>query len=89
MTNYAYSLSLVKPILSMKTESIIRILVGIMVLTSISLAHWVNEKWLFLAAFVGINLIQSVFTGFCPAATIIEKLGLGDAACCTKPSAKK
>ena len=73
----------------MKTESIIRILVGIMVLTSISLAHYVNEKWLFLAAFVGLNLIQSVFTGICPAATIIEKLGLGDAACAVRPSARK
>ena len=60
----------------MKMESAIRVLAGTMVLISISLAYFVNQKWLFLAAFVGINLIQSAFTGFCPAETILRKLGL-------------
>ena len=59
----------------MKMEYAIRILAGTMVLISISLAHWVSEWWLLLAAFVGFNLIQSAFTGFCPAAMVFRKLG--------------
>ena len=68
----------------MKTEHAIRILAGTMVLISIALAHWVSEWWLLLAAFVGVNLIQSAFTGFCPAENILKKIGIGkDApACC-------
>ncbi len=68
----------------MKMENAIRILAGTMVLISISLAHWVSEWWLLLGAFVGLNLIQSAFTGFCPAENIFRKLGVGKegASCC-------
>jgi hypothetical protein len=68
----------------MKLENAIRILAGTMVLISISLAHWVSEWWLLLAAFVGCNLIQSAFTGFCPAENIFRKLGIGkeSESCC-------
>ncbi len=69
----------------MKMENAIRVLAGTMVLISISLAHWVNPKWLFLAAFVGLNLIQSAFTGFCPAEGILRKIGVGkEDACCRR-----
>jgi hypothetical protein len=61
----------------MKLENAIRILAGTIVLISISLAHWVSEYWLFLTAFVGVNLIQSALTGFCPAEIILKKLGVG------------
>jgi hypothetical protein len=69
----------------MKMENAIRILAGTMVLISISLAHWVSEWWLLLAAFVGCNLIQSALTGFCPAENILKKLGVGKTAakCCS------
>jgi hypothetical protein len=60
----------------MKTESLIRILAGTFVLLGISLAHVVSSWWLCLPAFVGVNLIQSAFTGFCPAETVFKKLGL-------------
>jgi len=68
----------------MKMENAIRILAGTMVLLSISLAHWVSEWWLLLAAFVGCNLIQSAFTGFCPAEKIFIRLGIGKGggSCC-------
>jgi hypothetical protein len=68
----------------MKMENAIRILAGTMVLISISLAYWVSEWWLLLSAFVGLNLIQSAFTGFCPAENILRKLGIGKEtpACC-------
>lgn len=68
----------------MRMENAIRILAGTMVLISISLAHWVSEWWLLLAAFVGVNLIQSALTGFCPAEIILRRLGVGKegASCC-------
>jgi hypothetical protein len=61
----------------MKLENAIRILAGTMVLISLSLAHWVSEWWLLLGVFVGVNLIQSALTGFCPAEIIFRKLGVG------------
>ncbi len=54
----------------------VRIVVGVMVLISVALAVWVNQWWLILAAFVGLNLIQSAFTGFCPSEIILGKCGL-------------
>jgi len=65
----------------MKTESYIRLVAGTMVLISVALGRWVSPWWLLLAVFVACNLIQSVFTGFCPAETILAKLGLGNGAC--------
>lgn len=61
----------------MKLESVIRIMAGSIVLTSLALAHWVDPRWLWLTAFVGVNLIQSAFTGFCPAEMIFRRLGIG------------
>ncbi len=61
----------------MKLESAIRLLAGTLVLLSLALAHWSHEAWLLLTAFVGINLVQSVFTGFCPAEKILRRLGIG------------
>lgn len=68
----------------MKMENAIRILAGTMVLLSLALAHWVSQYWLWLAVFVGVNLIQSALTGFCPAEIILRKLGVGkeQASCC-------
>lgn len=60
----------------MTIEKAIRILAGIMVLAGAALAVWVNPWWLLLTAFVGVNLIQSVFTGLCPAEAIFKKAGL-------------
>lgn len=51
-------------------------LAGSMVLLSLLLAHFVSPLWLWLTAFVGANLLQSAFTGFCPAAILFRKLGL-------------
>jgi Inner membrane protein YgaP-like, transmembrane domain len=49
---------------------------GTVVLASLLLAHFVNTNWLWLTAFVGANLLQSSFTGFCPLAIILRRLGL-------------
>ena len=61
----------------MTLENAIRILAGSMILISLGLANWVDRHWLWLTAFVGANLLQSAFTGFCPAAIVFEKLGVG------------
>lgn len=48
---------------------------GVVVFLSIALGVWVNPLWLALGAFVGLNLLQASFTGFCPAAMILKRLG--------------
>jgi hypothetical protein len=53
---------------------------GFMVLLSLALAWSVSPYFLALTAFVGANLLQSAFTGFCPAAMIFRKLGLRNGA---------
>lgn len=58
----------------MKREYIIRIVAGTMVLIGISLAYFVSIGWLLLPAFVGVNLIQSSFTKFCPLEILLDKL---------------
>jgi hypothetical protein len=67
----------------MKLENVIRALAGTLILTSLVLAHFVSQNWLWLTTFVGANLLQSAFSGFCPAETILKKLGVGGS-CCTK-----
>ncbi|WP_374321176.1 YgaP family membrane protein [Pseudoxanthomonas kaohsiungensis] len=49
---------------------------GMMVLASVALVYFVSPWWLLLTAFVGLNLLQSSVTGFCPAAMVFRKLGL-------------
>lgn len=57
----------------------VMLLAGSMVLLSLILAWQLGPWWLLLALFVSLNLIQSSFTGVCPAATILRKLGLSEA----------
>ena len=63
----------------MKIEGLVRILAGCMTLLSVALVTFVSPWWLLLTCFVGVNLIQSVFTGFCPPRIILTKLGWVDA----------
>jgi hypothetical protein len=62
----------------MKTESLVRVLAGSMVLLGLGLAYLYGRWWLLLPAFVGVNLIQSAFTGFCPPTLLLTKLGWVD-----------
>lgn len=59
----------------MKIESFIRILAGSVALLSAALVWFVSPWWLLLTCFVGVNLIQSALTGFCPPTIILTKLG--------------
>jgi Protein of unknown function (DUF2892) len=49
---------------------------GTILLVSLVLAWLFSPYWLLLSAFVGLNMLQSAFTGFCPAAMVFRKLGL-------------
>jgi hypothetical protein len=49
---------------------------GAMVLVSALLAWIASPYWLLLTVFVGANMVQAAFTGFCPAAMIFEKFGI-------------
>lgn len=51
---------------------------GTVVFLSVLLAHFVNPAFIWVAAFVGANLLQSAFTGFCPLAMILRRAGLPD-----------
>ena len=70
----------------MTVENGIRVLAGTLVLTSIALTHFLHTHWwLLLAAFVGVNLIQSAFTHFCPAEIFMKKAGMkSGGSCCSK-----
>lgn len=49
---------------------------GVMVMLSVALAYFFSLYWLILTAFVGFNMFQASFTGFCPAVKILKKLGV-------------
>ncbi|MDD5390527.1 MAG: DUF2892 domain-containing protein [Gallionellaceae bacterium] len=76
----------------MTIERIIRIMAGAFILLSLGLAHFSGQadlghlSWLWFTAFIGLNLLQSGFTGFCPPEKLLKKLGFqeGGSACSTK-----
>ena len=63
----------------MKMEMIVRRFAGACVLASLLLANYHSPYWLWFTAFVGFNLLQSSFTGFCPLTIALSKLGIGGA----------
>jgi len=70
----------------MTVERAVRLLAGCMILVSLGLAHWVAPAWLWLAVFVGLNLLQSAFTDWCPATTIFAWMGLPSAKVARHPT---
>ena len=66
----------------MNIQRVIYFVAGSLVLTGLALGYWVDQRWLLLAAFVGLNLFQSAFTGFCPLERILLKLGVGQGSGC-------
>jgi hypothetical protein len=57
-------------------ERILRGAAGIFILISLFLAYYVSLKWLWFTAFVGVNLLQSAFTNWCPMMTILRRAGI-------------
>jgi hypothetical protein len=81
----------------MTVNRAVSIFAGFMIMASLALAHFTDQinlgqmSWVWLTAFVGANLFQMGFTGFCPAASIMRVMGLKDAAggCGTDNKASK
>ncbi len=69
----------------MTLDRAVQAFAGVMILISVALTQFVSPWFWLLTAFIGFNLFQSAFTGFCPAAMVMRKLGFGKnaAAGCT------
>lgn len=64
----------------MTVERTLRGMAGFFTLLSLILAHYHSPNWLWFTAFVGLNLFQSSITNWCPAMTILKKIGVKS--CC-------
>jgi hypothetical protein len=62
--------------MTMNIDRVVFAFAGSVVLLSVVLGHFVSPWWLLLAVFVGANLLQSSFTGFCPLAKILSWMGV-------------
>ena len=60
----------------MTVERYLRGIAGFFVLVSALLAHYHSPYWLFFTGFVGLNLLQSAFTNWCPMMDILKRLGV-------------
>jgi len=67
----------------MTIERALRLITGSLLLVSVLLAHYVSPYWLLFTAFIGLNLLQSGLTDWCPMMTILRKAGL-KGSCCGK-----
>lgn len=60
----------------MTVDRLVMMFAGMFILASLALGQFHSPNWLYFTAFVGLNLFQSAFTGFCPLAIILKKLGV-------------
>ncbi len=60
----------------MRIEAAVRMVAGVFILVSVALGVWVNPWWFAFTAFVGLNLLQSAFTQWCPMMSILKTMGL-------------
>ncbi len=60
----------------MNIDRFVFAIAGLFILASLLLAHYVSLYWLWFTAFVGLNMFQAAFTGFCPLAKILKALGV-------------
>jgi Inner membrane protein YgaP-like, transmembrane domain len=65
----------------MTVERALRLMAGAVILISVALAVYVSLYWLWLTAFVGLNLFQSAFSNWCPAMAVFRAMGMKDATC--------
>jgi hypothetical protein len=59
----------------MSIDRIVMMFAGTVILVSLAMSQLHHVYWLFLTAFVGANLLQASFTGFCPLAKVLKALG--------------
>jgi hypothetical protein len=60
----------------MSIDRFVMAFAGAIILASLTLAHFFGDWWLLLTAFIGLNLFQAAFTGFCPLAMLLKKFGV-------------
>ena len=60
----------------MTVNEALRMIAGAFVLMSVALGYWVHPAWLLFTGFVGLNLLQSAFTRWCPMISILRALGV-------------
>jgi len=60
----------------MNVDRWLRLIAGAFVLLTLALGHWVSPYWYLFTAFVGLNLLQSAFTNWCPMMSILRRLGV-------------
>ncbi len=60
----------------MTVDRYLRLIAGLVVMLSVALGLWHDQRWFYFTAFVGLNLFQSAFTNWCPAMTLLRKLGV-------------
>ena len=65
----------------MTVERGLRLMAGVMVLLSLALTYYVSHYWMWLTVFIGLNLLQSAFTNWCPAMSLLRGIGLKDSSC--------
>lgn len=65
----------------MTVERGLRLMAGVMILLSVALAVYVSHYWIWLTVFIGLNLLQSAFTNWCPAMSILRAMGLKEMNC--------
>ncbi len=58
----------------MSVEKALMAFAGLMVMLSVALPYWVHPNFVWLTVFVGANLFQQSFTGFCPASMVMKKV---------------
>lgn len=58
----------------MSIENQVRAFAGTFILASLALYHFHSHNWLFFTAFVGVNLLQSAFSHFCPLEMFLRKI---------------
>ena len=59
----------------MSIERIVFAMAGIFIIATVLLAQYHDPRWLYATLFIGANLLQSAFTGFCPLALILKAMG--------------
>lgn len=60
----------------MRVEEALRMVAGILIVVSVALGHWVNPWFFAFTAFIGLNLLQSAFSKWCPMMSLLKSAGL-------------
>ena len=66
----------------MTVERYLRLIAGFFILVSLALGYWVSPWFYFFTGFVGLSLLQSGFTNWCPMMAILRRLGVERPGCC-------